>query len=348
MIGGAPRKDKKFQGQIMDAESAVMDGAFTNPQVQASQLHRSAQRLKMSNAGMASAGTQLGQAQNAFQQGAQGQDKMLAYLQQRAAGQGGPGAAETQLRTQQEQAARGNMAIAQGNRANPFSARRMAAMANDTASVEGDQQARAVALQDQQNSQAMLGQYLSDMRSQQMGMAGVQGQRQVQSMEGARAGAQFFAEREMQGRLANQGGQMSAVDRGLDLSAADLAAQEAAYGRYRKKNQDDTSAYVGGLSTIGSLISDERAKENVKDEGEGIARTMRALSAKSWDYKDPANGEGRHIGIMAQDLEKTEAGRWLVTERNGVKTIDAKKAIGALLASNAELTKRLDKVEGRK
>ena len=60
---------------------------------------------------------------------------------------------------------------------------------------------------------------------------------------------------------------------------------------------------------------------------------------------DPANGEGRHIGIMAQDLEKTEAGRWLVTERNGVKTIDAKKAIGALLASNAELTKRLDRVE---
>lgn len=348
MIGGAPRKDKKFQGQIMDKENAIMDGVFTNPQIEGSRLHRSTQRLGMANAGMESAGAQLGQAQNAFQQGAQGQDKMAAWLQARAAGQGGPGAAETQLRTQQAQAARGNMAVAQGNRANPFAARRMAAMANDTAAVEGNQQARAVALQDQQNSQAMLGQYLSDMRSQQMGMAGVQGQRQMQSMEGARAGAQFFAEREMQGRLANQGGQMSAVDRGLDLSAADLAAQEARYGRYKKKNQDDTSAYVGGLSTIGSLISDERAKENVKDEGEGIARTMRALSAKSWDYKDPANGEGRHIGIMAQDLEKTEAGRWLVTERNGVKTIDAKKAIGALLASNAELTKRLDKVEGRK
>lgn len=348
MIGSSPRKDKRFRGQIMDAENAVMDGVFTNPQVEASKMHGTAQRLKMSNAGMASAGAQLGQAQNAFQQGAQGQDKMLAYLQSRAAGHGGPGAAETQFRTQQEQAARGNMAIAQGNRANPFAARRMAAMSNDTAAVEGNQQARAIALQDQQNSQAMLGQYLSDMRSQHMGMAGVQGQRQMQSLEGARAGAQFFAEREMQGRLANQGGQMSAVDRGLDLSAADLAAQEAAYGRYRKKNADDTSAYVGGLSTIGSLISDERAKENVKDEGEGIARTMRALSAKSWDYKDPANGEGRHIGIMAQDLEKTEAGRWLVTERNGVKTIDAKKAIGALLASNAELTKRLDRVEGRK
>ncbi len=345
MLGQSPRKDMAYKGKILDKQTGLMEDALATPSVNASTLYGTDQRAAMAKAGAKAAGTQLGQAQGAFNAGAAQQSTRADYLRKMASGQGGPGAAQQAFQAQTAQAARGNMAIAQGNRANPFAARRMAAMANDTAGVEADRTGQAIALQEQQSAQAQLGQYLSDMRGQQMSMAGMQNQRQFQGLDSARAGAEFYANRESQRDIANQGAQMSAIDRGLDLGAADLAAQEAAYGRYRKKNEDDTAAYVGGLSTIGSLLSDERTKENVKDEGEGIARTMRALSAKSWDYKDPANGEGRHIGIMAQDLEKTEAGRWLVTERNGVKTIDAKKAIGALLASNAELTKRLDRVE---
>lgn len=348
MLGQSPRKDMAYKGKILDKQTGLMEDALATPSVNASAMYGTDQRAAMAKAGTKAAGKQFGQAQGAFNAGAAQQNTMADYLRKMANGQGGPGPAQQAFQAQTAQAARGNVAIAQGNRANPFAAMRAASMANDTAGVEAQRTGQAIALQEQQGAQAQLGQYLSDMRGQQMNMAGMQNQRQFQGLDSARAGAEFYANRETQRNIANQGAQMSAIDRGLDLGAADLAAQEAAYGRYRKKNEDDTAAYVGGLQTIGSIISDERTKENVTDAGGDISKTMRALSAKAWNYKSEEHGTGRHIGVMAQDLEKTPGGAWLVTERNGVKTIDATKAVGALLASNAELTKRLDRMEKKR
>lgn len=254
-IGASPSKEQKFKGTRLDLEAELMDGALANPQVRRSELYGAAARTKMAGAGMAQAGQRLsytgGQAAKSQAQ----QDKMLAYLQSRAAGQGGPSVAEQQLRAQSGQAQMANRAIAAGNRSNPFAAMRAAAMANDTAQLETNQQARAVALQDQQNSQAMLAQYLSDMRSAQQGMASMQNQRQMQGLGLARSGAEFFANRETDNRITNQRGQIAATDREMDLEAARLADYEAQVQRWKQQRQDNQSAYIGGVqSLVGSIL----------------------------------------------------------------------------------------------
>lgn len=47
---------------------------------------------------------------------------------------------------------------------------------------------------------------------------------------------------------------------------------------------------------------------------------------------------------MAQDLEKSELGRTLVEEHEGLKYISGRKALMALLAAAAETNKRLEAV----
>lgn len=254
-MGASPSKEQKFKGTRLDLEAELMDGALANPQVKRSELYGAAARTKMAGAGMAQAGNQMIYSGGQFAKGQGQQDKMLAYLQSRAAGKGGPSAAETQLRTQAGQAQMANRAIAAGNRSNPFAAMRAAAMANDTAQLETNQQARAVALQDQQNSQAMLAQYLSDMRASQQGMASMQNQRQMQGLGLARSGAEFFANREADNRIANQRGQIAATDREMDLDAVRLADYEAQVRRWKRDAQNNQSAYLGGIqSLVGSIL----------------------------------------------------------------------------------------------
>lgn len=254
-MGASPSKEQKLKGTRLDLEAELMDGALANPQVKRSELYGAAARTKMAGAGMAQAGQQFGYSGGQFAKGQGQQDKMLAYLQARAAGKGGPSAAETQLRDQAGQAQMANRAIAAGNRSNPFAAMRAAAMANDTAQLETNQQARAVALQDQQNSQAMLAQYLSDMRANQQGMAAMQNQRQMQGLGLARSGAEFFANRQADNRITNQRGEISAIDREMDLDAARLADYEAQVQRWKQDAQNNQSAYLGGLqSLVGSIL----------------------------------------------------------------------------------------------
>ena len=52
---------------------------------------------------------------------------------------------------------------------------------------------------------------------------------------------------------------------------------------------------------------------------------------------------------MAQDLEKSKAGRRMVRElRDGTKTIDVVEAVSTLLASNADVGARLEELEKKR
>lgn len=92
------------------------------------------------------------------------------------------------------------------------------------------------------------------------------------------------------------------------------------------------------------ITSDEREKEAIKafDETPGY----------SYNYKDPeAMGatDGRQFGIMAQDLEKTPAGRSVVKKGpNGMKMVDTSRLALVEGAAINGLLKRIEALEGKK
>lgn len=109
-------------------------------------------------------------------------------------------------------------------------------------------------------------------------------------------------------------------------------------------------AQVGGAAGqgvgqgAGQMMSDKRAKTRVSDAGDSVKSFLEAISAKKYDYKHAPEAQKR-VGVMAQDLEKSEIGKSLVKETPAGKSVDIAQALGASLAANAELHKRIKKLE---
>lgn len=108
---------------------------------------------------------------------------------------------------------------------------------------------------------------------------------------------------------------------------------------------------------IASAFSDEKTKiskeaysdKNIKKD------FLDKLEAYTYEYKDkykndPRGGEGTHMSVMAQDLEKAgPIGKSMVKEDvDGVKVVDYAKGYGAILAAQAHLNKRLDELQKKK
>jgi hypothetical protein len=121
-------------------------------------------------------------------------------------------------------------------------------------------------------------------------------------------------------------------------------------------NQQAQTQMVGGVleagaSIAGGLLSDEKMKTKKEDAKKQAKDLLDKLSAKKFQYKEGVQGEesGKDtFGIMAQDLEKSEMGKTLVVETPQGKAVDTRKGFGAVLAAQAELNKRLNKLEGKK
>jgi hypothetical protein len=106
--------------------------------------------------------------------------------------------------------------------------------------------------------------------------------------------------------------------------------------------------FVGGLVSSGAMLaaSDENLKEDIKKADFDVEEFLNSLSPKKYQYKEPKKfGEGQQVGIMAQDLEKTDAGKMLVKETDDGKMVDTSKAALLALASLAQINDRLKKVE---
>jgi hypothetical protein len=137
------------------------------------------------------------------------------------------------------------------------------------------------------------------------------------------------------------------------VSAAANTADKAAAAQ----NQ---AAVLAALGTAAAVASDERVKTNVESAPDAGIEMLSSLTGNLYDYTEPdKHGHGRHYGPMAQELEKTEAGRGSVIERNGVKMVDSGRltlALAGAVASKhrkdessfAELQKRLAKLEGKR
>ncbi len=93
------------------------------------------------------------------------------------------------------------------------------------------------------------------------------------------------------------------------------------------------------------MASDERLKTDIEDGDQRTADFLDSLSAKHYRYKDEKFGAGPRVGIMAQDAEKSELGRFLVMNTPEGKMLDTNKVLSAALASVAHLNKRVKNLE---
>lgn len=126
---------------------------------------------------------------------------------------------------------------------------------------------------------------------------------------------------------------------------AGLAAQNAANSGQNSQNTANAWNQTGGMMlSAASMFSDERCKEEIEEFSP--SDFLDSLTGYKFKYKDKKHGEGKHVGVMAQDLEKTEAGSKLVVDSPEGKIVDYAKAGPAIMASLANLNDRLKKMEG--
>jgi len=109
-------------------------------------------------------------------------------------------------------------------------------------------------------------------------------------------------------------------------------------GVYNAQNQN-AQGTLGGLLGLGGKLgaaaitaSDRRVKKNIRPMGTVFSATANGgraeLPISEWSYKDDPKGE-RHVGPMAQDVEKIDPGA--VTEIGGVKHIYPRRVMGSIL-----------------
>ena len=129
-----------------------------------------------------------------------------------------------------------------------------------------------------------------------------------------------------------------------NMDANQLQSQQAAANNH---------GFLGPLLTAGgqvgaAALSDRRQKTDVTDGRDAVDKMLDGLTPKDFAYKDPKKfGAGKRVGIMAQDLERSDAGKRMIVETQHGKAIDVGKAVGAALAANARLHERLKAVEKR-
>jgi hypothetical protein len=165
--------------------------------------------------------------------------------------------------------------------------------------------------------------------------AGLAGQQAMAGIAERQAAAQGLGALRGQDLQATLGGRGQAIQ-GYGITAGDPSNAEKAWN----VGKDVLQMYAA---------SDVRLKTDIGDGRDESRELLRSLGASSYRYKDPQmNGPGRHVGIMAQDLERTPQGRAMVTDTPQGKAIDGGKLVTALGAGVSDLEARLAKLEREK
>lgn len=117
-------------------------------------------------------------------------------------------------------------------------------------------------------------------------------------------------------------------------------AEDLANARRKKTRGSESS----------DMMSDERAKKPSKlpPAKKEVNSFLDELEALKYEYKDPSApgaAPGERVGITAQDLEKSTLGSKLVHNTANGKMVDTVQGFGTVLAAQAELNRRLKKLE---
>lgn len=170
--------------------------------------------------------------------------------------------------------------------------------------------------------------------------------RSASGLSGAAALAGIQERRAAQDALA----QMILQQRGQSLQGALGSRQNAisGYGGITPEGTklDQYAPLIKMAGDTAAAVSDERGKKDITAGADRAARALDGLKAYSYRYKDPSNGTGPQLGIMAQDMERAGLGH-AVKETPRGKMVDAGKAATTSLALTAALARRVKKLEGQ-
>jgi hypothetical protein len=98
-------------------------------------------------------------------------------------------------------------------------------------------------------------------------------------------------------------------------------------------------------SALPLLASDKRRKRNIGRGNRDARAFLNSLKPRMFRYDVDKDETPKRLGIMAQDLEKTRAGKGIVRQTPGGKAIDVTQATGAMLAALGDLHGRMGKIE---
>jgi hypothetical protein len=179
---------------------------------------------------------------------------------------------------------------------------------------------------------------------------------QAQQVNQAAAAARLLEQQQNQQMFGNYLGQQQQNFLGLATSQANAANNVASANLQAQQNQNQL---MGGMMQAGAtvlaapaVLSDKKEKKEIKSGKKDSKNFLDALSSHSYKYKNPEKpgaGEGEHLSVMAQDLEKAgPVGRSMVTQApTGEKMVDYGRGFGAILAAQADLNERLNQIESK-
>lgn len=265
---------------------------------------------------------------------ARGQQARLAdYFAMQAMGQGGPSVAQLQLQAGLDQSTNNAMGIAASSRGNPAAAARAAIQAQGQMSAQTNQQAGMLRAQEQLDAGNLAMQAGQGLRQQDL----TSYNQNQQGQQAFRAAINDQATAELQTKANLYSGTQAGV-----LSARtqrDVSKQQG------EASMIGATAQAAGAVAGGAISSDKRLKKNVRD-GDALAQAfMDSLDAKGYEYK---GDNAPQLGIMAQDMEQTRAGRTAVRNTPSGKEVSVADATSRLLAAVANLNKRTKQLEGKK
>lgn len=126
------------------------------------------------------------------------------------------------------------------------------------------------------------------------------------------------------------------------------AIRNLASGKKEKVESKDKKTLIQKAGETLTTVSDETKKKNKSQKTDDF---LSKLKAYKYEYKDtsmPGTSPGKHTGVMAQDLEKSELGKDFVVDTPNGKMVDYGKGFGAILAAQSHLKEKLDKLEKMK
>lgn len=129
----------------------------------------------------------------------------------------------------------------------------------------------------------------------------------------------------------------------LSKASGQAGAQNAVTQADLARGQANTQMF-GSILGAGATAaaSDRNLKEDIQDFD--ASAFLDSITPTKYRYKDPKFGEGKQVGVMAQDVEKEVP--QMVEETPEGKVLNYDKAGGPIFASLADLHDRLKRLEG--
>jgi hypothetical protein len=182
------------------------------------------------------------------------------------------------------------------------------------------------------------------------------GERQRIAEQGAalRNQQQMFNKQLQQQQFENQmrkTGAAGGIMSGMAQQQAQIGAGKAQAAAQQGAGLLGLGGTLGAAALMAPVASDRRLKEDIEQpKSEEIIGKLEGmldeLKAYRYDYKDPEmNGEGDHIGLMAQDLEQSELGSEFVEDTPEGKMVDYGKMAPVMAAGLADLNERVRDLE---